>query len=166
MRETTEAILARIADQVRACTICPLHATREHAVPGEGRADALVAFIGEAPGAEEDKQGRPSSAARASSCARPSARSAGARGSLYRNVLKCRPPDNRDPLDHEIAACQHYLMAQLALIRPRLIVTLGRYSMNLLIDPQLKITRVRGQHNREGRHALPADLPPQRDPAQ
>jgi uracil-DNA glycosylase family 4 len=118
-----------------------------HAVPGEGRIGAAVVFIGEAPGAEEDKQGRPF-VGRSGQLLRRTIGEVGWREDevFIGNVLKCRPPENRDPLDYEIAACQHFLMAQIALIRPRIIVTLGRYSLNLLIDPKLKITQVRGQH--------------------
>jgi DNA polymerase len=76
------------------------------------------------------------------------------------NVLKCRPPENRDPQPLEIAACRHYLMAQLVLLRPRLIVTLGRFSLQLLINPQLTIGKVHGQHmTRDGQLFLPTYHP-------
>lgn len=65
------------------------------------------------------------------------------------NVLKCRPPGNRDPLDDEVETCSHFLQAQLVLIKPKVVVTLGRYSMNLLISPDHKITKIRGQHIRK-----------------
>lgn len=122
---------------------------------------APVAFIGEAPGADEDRQGRPF-VGRSGQLLRQTIREAGWREEdvFIGNVLKCRPPENRDPQDVEIAACRHYLDAQLALVRPKLIVTLGRFSMALLIKPGLKITEVRGKLvTREGRLILPTFHP-------
>lgn len=147
MHETAEELLAAIAVEVRRCTACPLHATRSHAVPGEGPIGAAVAFIGEAPGRDEDAQGRPF-VGRSGQLLRRTIRECGwdEHDVFIANVLKCRPPENRDPQDSEVLACRHFLFAQLALIQPRVIVTLGRYSLNLLIDPKLKITLVHGQH--------------------
>lgn len=150
MRELPSELLAEIADEIRRCTACPLHQGRANAVPGEGPVGAPVAFIGEAPGADEDRQGRPF-VGRSGQLLRWTIRECGwvEEEVFIGNVLKCRPPDNRDPLEAEVAACRHYLYAQLALIHPRVIVTLGRHSMYLLIDPKLKITQVRGQHIRK-----------------
>jgi DNA polymerase len=150
VRESPAELLEAIAAQVRRCTDCPLHSARMHAVPGEGPIGAPVAFIGEAPGGDEDRQGRPF-VGRSGQLLRQTIRECGWREDevFIGNVLKCRPPDNRDPLESEVAACRHYLYAQLALLQPRVVVTLGRHSMYLLIDPKLKITQVRGQHMRK-----------------
>lgn len=150
MREPPSELLAEIAAEIRSCISCPLHQNRINAVPGEGPVGAPVAFIGEAPGADEDRQGRPF-VGRSGQLLRKTIRESGWTEDevFIGNVLKCRPPDNRDPQETEVAACRHYLYAQLALIQPRLIVTLGRHSMYLLIDPKLKITQVRGQHIRK-----------------
>lgn len=150
-------LLERIAAQVRGCRDCVLCEGRRNAVPGEGPVDAPVAFIGEGPGAEEDEQGRPF-VGRSGQLLRRTIQEAGvAENAVFiGNVVKCRPPGNRDPEALEIATCSHYLHAQLAVIRPRLIVTLGRFSLNLLIDPSLQITKVRGQLIRkQGQYYLP-----------
>jgi len=154
-------LMEEIAAQIRVCQLCPLHKGRTHAVPGEGPVNAQVAFIGEAPGGEEDRQGRPF-VGRSGQLLRKTIVDVGWREEevFIGNVLKCRPEGNRDPQEHEIAACSHYLEAQLALINPRLIVTLGRFSLNLLIDPSLKITKVRGQHIKKfGKLYLPTFHP-------
>jgi uracil-DNA glycosylase len=161
MHDEPQQLLQGIAEQVRACTACPLHGTRTHAVPGEGPPDARVVFIGEAPGADEDKQGRPF-VGRSGQLLRRTIVEVGWREDevFIGNVLKCRPPNNRDPLDSEIACCRHYLFAQLALLRPRIVVTLGRYSMQLLINPKLQITADHGQHmTRDGQLYLPTFHP-------
>ena len=126
---------------------CPLHETRTNAVPGEGPSNARVAFIGEAPGGDEDRQGRPF-VGRSGQLLRRSITEVGWREDevFIGNVLKCRPPGNQDPLPDQIKACQHFLVAQLILIQPIVIVTLGRFSLNLLIDPALKISRIHGKH--------------------
>lgn len=161
MRDTPDQLLQAIAERVRVCTACPLHTTRTHAVPGEGPIGAPVAFIGEAPGGEEDKQGRPF-VGRSGQLLRQTIRELGwAESEVFiGNVLKCRPPDNRDPQEAEIAACRHYLMAQLVLIKPRVVVTLGRYSMHLLINPKLVMGSAHGQHMlRDGQLYLPTYHP-------
>jgi len=146
-----EDLLEQIAIQVRACTNCALHKGRANAVPGEGPPDAELMFVGEAPGADEDRQGRPF-VGRSGQLLRRTIVEAGLQEAevFIGNVLKCRPPGNRDPLDGEIATCRHYLEAQISLVRPKVIVTLGRFSLNLLISPELKISKVRGQHIRRG----------------
>jgi uracil-DNA glycosylase family 4 len=154
-------LLERIATEVRACTACSLHKTRTNAVPGEGPGSACVAFVGEAPGRDEDEQGRPF-IGRSGQLLR---RTIGEVGWLETdvfigNVLKCRPPDNRDPLPEEIEQCRHFLMAQLVTISPKVIVTLGRFSLNLLIDPKLKISKIHGQHiSKDGHLFLPTFHP-------
>jgi DNA polymerase len=147
VRESPSELLSAIADEVRRCTACPLHAGRTHAVPGEGPVGAPVAFIGEAPGGEEDLQGRPF-VGRSGQLLRRTIREIGWREDevFIGNILKCRPPDNRNPLESEVASCRHYLFAQLVLVHPRVVVTLGNHSTNLLIDPKLRITQARGRH--------------------
>lgn len=159
--EGTHELLERLAGEIRACTRCSLCQGRTQAVPGEGSADARVMFVGEAPGREEDEQGRPF-VGRSGQLLRQTIRETGWREDevFIANVLKCRPPDNRDPEDSEIEACRSWLAAQIITLRPRLIVTLGRYSMGLLLKPGLKITQVHGQHvRRDGMVILPTFHP-------
>ncbi len=140
--------LELIAREVRTCTLCPLSRTRTHAVPGEGSADADLMLIGEGPGYNEDKQGRPFVGA-AGSFLNVLLASAGlVRQDVYiTNVVKCRPPQNRDPLPEEIAACNGYLQRQMKLIAPKVIATLGRHSMGIFM-PRERISRVHGQARR------------------
>jgi uracil-DNA glycosylase family 4 len=150
-----------IAAQIRVCTRCRLCEGRTNAVPGEGPLGAKVAFVGEGPGADEDAQGRPF-VGKSGQLLRDAIRAVGMVEDevFIANVVKCRPPGNRDPLPEEITACRSYLLAQLALVQPRVIVTLGRYSMDLLIKPGLTITRVRGQHMvRNGQLIMPTYHP-------
>jgi DNA polymerase len=137
--------LETIASEIRACTACVLHETREQAVPGVGAANAQVVFIGEAPGAQEDKQGLPF-VGRAGKLLDRLLEGIGLnRGQVFiLNVIKCRPPKNRPPRKGEIAACRHFLERQLAAIQPRLVVTLGRFSMAQFC-PDGSITQVHGQ---------------------
>jgi DNA polymerase len=131
---TAADTLAGIAAQVTACTRCPLHRGRRQAVPGEGAANPQVLVVGEGPGAEEDATGRPFVGPagqlldrmlkaieldRASNC-------------FIANVVKCRPPGNRDPLPEESAACLPYLRAQIAALRPRAILAVGRVAAQTL----------------------------------
>jgi DNA polymerase len=135
---------------VRTCTRCTLANTRTLAVPGEGPLDAEVMFIGEAPGANEDKQGRPF-VGQAGQFLDELLGAAGLeRSGVYIcNVLKCRPPANRDPLPDEIASCKDYMDEQTELVDPLAVVTLGRYSMARYF-PQLTISRIHGQFKRIG----------------
>ncbi|MGC9105247.1 MAG: type-4 uracil-DNA glycosylase [Thermoprotei archaeon] len=128
--------LEKIAEEVRACTKCRLHLTRTNAVPGEGNPKATVMFIGEAPGENEDLQGRPFVGAAGSVLTKAIEEILGLRRSdvFITNVVKCRPPNNRDPEDDEIAACSPYLERQIASIKPKIIVTLGRHSTRYLME--------------------------------
>lgn len=132
--------------EVLACTKCALHATRTQGVFGVGnrRADWLV--IGEAPGAEEDRQGEPF-VGRAGQLLNAMLRAIGLeRESVFiANVLKCRPPNNRDPKPDEVAACMPYLMRQIALLRPRLILAVGRIAAQNLLATDVSLARLRGQ---------------------
>ncbi|MCC6383205.1 MAG: uracil-DNA glycosylase [Dehalococcoidia bacterium] len=136
-----EALYARI----RGCTSCALAQTRALAVPGEGPLDAEVMLIGEAPGANEDKQGRPFVGQAGQFLDELLAAAGLARAEVYVcNVLKCRPPANRDPLPGEIDACRDYLDEQIDMVDPLVIVTLGRFSMAKFFPAQT-ISRVHGR---------------------
>ncbi len=132
---TTEYERTTIDDAVRTCTRCPLAAPRINAVPGEGPVPARILFIGEAPGRNEDKQGRPF-VGRAGSILDDLLAGIGvARDEVFiTNIVKCRPPNNRDPTTAEIEACRPYLERQIALIRPEVIVPLGRFAMRWVLE--------------------------------
>ncbi|MFN2299271.1 MAG: uracil-DNA glycosylase family protein [Anaerolineales bacterium] len=142
---TAQEELAKIAEEVAECTACGLHHSRKRAVPGEGPADSSLLFIGEGPGFHENEQGRPF---------------VGAAGKFLEellgiiqlkreqvficNVVKCRPPGNRDPQPGEIEACRAFLDRQIAAIQPKVIVTLGRFSMARYFGSS-KISTVHGR---------------------
>jgi DNA polymerase len=137
---------SELYDTIRSCTRCALANTRTHAVPGEGPLDAEVMFIGEAPGMNEDREGRPFVGAAGKFLSELIAAAGWRREDVYIcNVLKCRPPGNRDPLPEEIEACDDYVSAQLEIVDPLLLVSLGRYSMGRYF-PGARISRVHGQH--------------------
>jgi uracil-DNA glycosylase len=127
------------------CTRCPLAEARTRVVFGAGDADADLMFIGEGPGAEEDRQGLPF-VGRAGQLLNKMLDTIGmARDDVFiANVVKCRPPGNRDPMPEEIESCRPYLEAQVRLIEPRVICTLGNFSTKLLTGNRQGITRVRG----------------------
>lgn len=142
--------LEEIAQQIATCTRCRLHESRTHVVPGEGPADAEVMFIGEGPGFYEDQQGRPFVGPSGQLLDKFLALVDMTREQVYiTNVIKCRPPNNRDPLPSEIQTCAPYLEQQIEVIDPRIIVTLGRYSMERYF-PGAKITRIHGRARRDG----------------
>jgi uracil-DNA glycosylase family 4 len=140
--------LKAVWHQAQACTKCPqLASTRQTVVFGSGNADADLMFVGEAPGANEDRQGLPF-VGQAGRLLDTLLEEIGlTRGDVFvANVLKCRPPGNRDPLPQEIDACQDYLFRQLDLIEPRVVCTLGNFSTKLLRgDPATGITRLHGR---------------------
>jgi DNA polymerase len=149
-----DAQLQRIADEVNVCTKCPLHEGRTHAVPGEGPINADIMFIGEAPGRNEDQQGRPFVGQAGKLLEQLLAEIGLTRDDVWiANVVKCRPPGNRDPMPEEIAACSEYLERQIALLQPKIIATLGRYSMEKFF-PGARITKVHGQAKRAGNRVL------------
>jgi uracil-DNA glycosylase family 4 len=130
---------------VKGCYKCPLAETRKNIVFGEGSSNAKIVFIGEAPGEEEDIQGRPFVGKAGKLLDQLIEHIGLKRESVYIcNVLKCRPPNNRDPDKKEIAACKNYLFSQLDLIKPKIICTLGRHAYNTLFDVDERITKVRG----------------------
>jgi uracil-DNA glycosylase len=123
--------LEAIAAEVRVCTNCRLHETRTRAVPGEGDPDTEVVFVGEGPGEQEDKQGRPFVGASGQLLTELIGSIGWQRGDVFiTNVVKCRPPGNRDPLPDEISACSSYLHRQLEAIDPAVVVTVGKHSLN------------------------------------
>jgi uracil-DNA glycosylase family 4 len=137
--------LTELAEVIASCPDCDLCSTRTRAVPGEGPGDAEIMFIGEGPGRDEDRTGRPFIGAAGQFLSRLLAANKLSRPNVYiTNVVKCRPPNNRDPLPDEIAACSKYLDRQIALIRPKVIVTLGRFSMARWF-PGESISRIHGQ---------------------
>lgn len=138
-------VLKEVADEVSVCTKCILHHSRKNAVPGEGPADSDIMFIGEGPGFYENEQGRPFVGA-AGKFLEELLESIGmTREQVYiTNVVKCRPPGNRDPQLDELEACSEYLERQIQAINPKVIVTLGRFSMARFL-PNAKISDVHGQ---------------------
>ena len=148
--------LEEIALQVRQCTDCQLSQGRNNAVPGEGSAQAEVMFIGEGPGFHEDRLGRPFVGPAGQFLDDLLASIGLNREQVFiANMIKCRPPQNRDPLPAEMAACNKYLDRQIELINPKLIVTLGRFSLGRFF-PGESITRARGKvREKEGRHIYP-----------
>ena len=143
-RDERQVALEAIATEVRACTRCRLHEGRTKAVPGEGDPDTEVVFVGEGPGFNEDREGRPF-VGRAGGLLVQLLGSIGwQRDDVFiTNVVKCRPPDNRDPQPDEIAACAPYLRRQLETLDPAVVVTLGRYSMGTFM-PGARIGQVHG----------------------
>ena len=145
-----EETLAQIAKEVTVCTNCALHHTRKKSVPGEGPASAEIMFIGEGPCFHENEQGRPFVGAAGKFLDQLLAQAGVTRADVWiGNVVKCRPPDNRDPLPDELAACDKYLERQIEAINPSIIVTLGRISMNKFF-PGAKISAVHGQMRKVG----------------
>jgi len=143
--EERRAELVDLYKEVQSCAKCPLHETRTKAVFGAGDADAEVMFVGEAPGAEEDRQGLPF-VGRAGQLLNQMLEGIGLlREEVFiANVLKSRPPGNRDPQPLEIEACRPYLFEQVRLIEPRVVCTLGNFATKLLSGDPTGITRVRG----------------------
>ena len=138
--------LKAVYDEARGCVRCPLHRTRTQVVFGSGNADAQLMFIGEAPGANEDKQGLPFVGQAGKLLDKLLDEIGLARADVFiANVLKCRPPGNRDPQPDEIASCRRYLEAQVRLIEPDLICTLGNFSTKLLRADTTGISRLHGQ---------------------
>ncbi|MBO55062.1 MAG: uracil-DNA glycosylase [Dehalococcoidia bacterium] len=148
--------LQQIADLIGQCTDCNLHRSRLNVVPGEGVSNAEIMFIGEGPGQNEDRQGRPFVGA-AGNLLDEMLESIGLnRGSVYiANMVKCRPPGNRDPLPDEILSCSKYLDRQIEVIDPLVIVTLGRFSLGKFF-PGEGISKARGSlRYYEGRPIYP-----------
>ena len=141
-----EQELEKLAKQIMVCTKCELHRSRKKAVPGEGPTHAEIMFIGEGPGARENEQGRPFVGTAGKFLDQLLEQAGVTRADVWiTNVVKCRPPGNRDPLPDEIETCtSNYLQHQIRIVNPSIIVTLGRHSMGLFFKGA-KITQIHGQ---------------------
>lgn len=143
-RAERHAALEVIAGEVRSCTRCRLHETRTQAVPGEGDPSTEVVLVGEGPGFNEDRLGRPFVGRAGDLLVRLLASVGWRREDVFiTNIVKCRPPENRDPEPDEIAACEPYLRRQLEVLDPAVVVTLGRHSMGRFL-PGARISQVHG----------------------
>ena len=153
------ATIEEIEASCSGCTLCPLHAGRTQIVFGVGDPRAKVVFVGEGPGREEDIQGEPF-VGRAGKLLTDMIRAMGfARSDVYIcNAVKCRPPGNRTPAPDEIATCRPYLEAQMAAIRPRVIVALGNPAVRALFDITKGITHLRGTFNPKAKGPVWEDL--------
>jgi uracil-DNA glycosylase len=136
----------KLEEKVKHCTLCQLHKSCTNIVFGVGNKNAEILFIGEAPGANEDLQGEPF-VGKAGMLLNEMVRSIGLkRSDIYiTNILKCRPPNNRDPQPEEIKHCTPHLQAQITLIKPKLIVALGRIAAHFLLNTTESMSRLRGQ---------------------
>lgn len=145
-----EETLPQIAQEVSVCKKCTLHKTRKKAVAGEGPANAEIMFIGEGPGFHENEQGRPFVGAAGKFLDQLLAQAGVTRGDVFiTNVVKCRPPENRDPQPRELESCDRYLERQIEIINPSIIVTLGRFSMGKFMQGA-KISQVHGEMRKVG----------------
>lgn len=139
--------LEEIGREVRRCTKCSLHRNRTNAVPGDGNPRTEILFVGEGPGQNEDKQGKPFVGEAGSFLEEMLASIGLKREDIFiTNVVKCRPPNNRDPLEEEVDMCtRNYLFSQIKVIKPKLIVTLGRHSMRVFFSQIKSISSVHGK---------------------
>lgn len=153
---SAEEVLQQVAAQVTVCEKCELHHSRKNAVPGEGPPNAEMMFIGEGPGFHENEQGRPFVGAAGRFLEELLASISLTREQVFvANVVKCRPPGNRDPQAEELQACSDYLDRQIQAINPKVIITLGRFSLQRYL-PNAKISQVHGQAVRvKGRLVYP-----------
>jgi len=149
--------LEKNADEVRQCRKCDLGSLRTNAVPGEGKPNARILFVGEGPGADEDAQGRPF-VGRAGKLLDKVIAACGLKRSdvFIANILKCRPPENRDPRPDEIISCLPYLQRQIEIINPEVIVALGAHAAKTLLNTNKSIGQLRGQfHEYYAGHGRP-----------
>lgn len=156
--EARREMLEDLAQTIRACEKCPLHSARTNAVPGAGRFDADIMFVGEAPGYHEDQQGLPFVGASGKYLGELLGLIGLTRNDVFiTNVVKCRPPGNRDPLKDEMDICvPTYLEPQIDAIKPKIIATLGRFSMALFFPKNVRISKIHGQPKRaDGRIYYP-----------
>lgn len=148
--------LEELKNMVAACTLCVLHKTRTNTVFGVGNEHAKAMFIGEAPGANEDLQGEPF-VGRAGMLLNAMLKSIGLnRSDVYiANILKCRPPNNRDPLPDEVKLCTPYLQQQIALIQPKILIAVGRIAAQFLLNTTEAMSRLRGNTYQYGAQKIP-----------
>ena len=143
--------LLPVHDAIRACKACGLYATRTQAVPGVGPSPANIMIVGEAPGFNEDRQGEPFVGAAGKLLDTLLARIGLSRADVYiTNVLKCRPPMNRDPMPNEVDSCSPFLKQQLDLVKPKVVLILGRHALERLMPGQGSISRIHGSLIRRG----------------
>ncbi len=162
MHSTPGGAFDRLREDALGCTACDLCHGRTQVVFGMGDRNAKLMFVGEGPGAQEDLQGLPFVGRSGKLLDRLMAEEMGlTRDSVYiANVVKCRPPENRDPRPEEIAACRPYLESQLDLIDPAVVVTLGNFASRALLDTTVGITRLRGRAYAWGSRVLVPTLHP------
>jgi DNA polymerase len=150
MPATTDELL-ELHGRIRACTACPLHATRTQAVPGYGPVTARIMAVGEAPAETEDREGKPFVGAAGRLLTQLLEGVGLDRRDIYiTNVIKCRPPGNRDPEQLEVEACSHYLDEQVGMLHPQVILVLGRHALARLLPGAGSITKLHGQRIRRG----------------
>jgi len=156
-RHTLDAVREELGD----CTRCALHKGRRNIVFGEGSPRAAIMFIGEGPGADEDRQGRPFVGRAGQLLTKMIHGMTMDRNEVYiANIVKCRPPENRDPQPGEIASCSPFLEAQISTVQPRVIVALGRIAAQVLLDTNEASKNLRGKfHNRKGIPVMPTFHP-------
>jgi len=153
--------LARLREELGACRGCRLSQTRTNLVFGTGHAEATLMFIGEAPGRDEDEQGEPFVGAAGQLLTKMIEAMGLRREEVYiANIIKCRPPQNRDPAPDEVEACERYLSRQIEIIGPRLIIAMGNFAAKTLLRTEQGITRLRGRfHTYQGVPLMPTFHP-------
>jgi uracil-DNA glycosylase family 4 len=157
----TSLTLAGVREDLGECTRCPLHSTRKNLVFGEGSARARLVFVGEAPGEEEDNQGRPFVGRAGQLLTKIISAMGLTREEVYIcNILKCRPPGNRNPKEVEITTCEPFLVKQLEAINPEIICALGTFAAKTLLRTESPISAIRGKfHDYHGRKLMPTYHP-------
>ncbi len=141
-----EELMKIIEDRIKICEACPLSKGRKHTVPGEGNVRSPIIFVGEGPGEEEDSTGRPFVGKAGQLLDKIFESINFVRSDLYiTNIVKCRPPENRVPTNEEVDACSHFLMAQISIIKPKIIVPLGATALKFFMNDKESITSVRGK---------------------
>jgi len=153
--------LAEVRDELGECTRCKLHAGRNHLVYGDGNPDAALMFVGEAPGRDEDQQGVPFVGRAGQLLTKIIEAIDLTREDVYiANVIKCRPPENRNPEPDEVETCQPFLFAQIDVIQPRVIVALGSFAAHTLLESEEPISKLRGRiYDYRGAQLIPTFHP-------
>ena len=145
-RESKLEMLNKLREEIGDCKRCELYKTRRNLVFGEGNPEASLMFVGEAPGEEEDKQGRPFVGQAGKLLTRLIESIGMTRDEVYiANVLKCRPPGNRNPKEEEIEACSPFLFKQIEIIQPKIICALGAFAAKVLVGGNIQVSKVRGR---------------------
>ncbi len=138
--------LSKVDSDIRSCTRCPLHETKKNYVPGEGSLEPDIMFIGEGPGETEDNFGRPFIGKAGQLLDKVIEKMGYSRKEVFiGNIVKCRPPQNRDPLPEEVAACRPFLLRQIEILAPKVIVCLGKVALNNLLGASYSIMKERGK---------------------